>query len=63
MWSEGWFVVCCAEAHVMPVNDYRPHMTSRYCWCYPDESLRTDDIVLHKALDGREDYEHGRPLQ
>lgn len=47
----------------MPVNDYRPHMTSRYCWCYPDESLRTDDIVLHKALDGREDYEHGRPLQ
>ena len=47
--------------HVYPVNDFRPHNTSGgKCWCNP-----TYDgyVVIHNALDGREDYEAGRKMQ
>ena len=47
--------------HVYPVNDFRPHNThSTKCWCNPTVN---EYVVIHNALDGREDYEVGRKMQ
>ena len=50
-----------SKQHVYPINDLRPHDTeSGKCWCNP-----TFDgfVIIHNALDGREDYESGRKMQ
>lgn len=51
--------------HVEPVGDLREHVTDErgQCWCKPAVELVDGGrgwIVIHNALDGREDYETGR---
>ena len=46
--------------HIYPCEDIKPHVTDGgECWCNPtiDEE---DDIVIHNAMDQREQYEEGR---
>ena len=49
------------DIHVTPVNDLRDHIDARDCWCRP--RVEDDEIVIHNAMDERETYEQGRPLQ
>lgn len=45
--------------HVYPLNDLREHeLSGKNCWCHPhiDEE---DSIVIHNALDKREQLEQG----
>lgn len=47
--------------HVYPVNDLREHVTHGIeCWCKP----RVDeyDVVVHNAMDQREQWEIGRRM-
>ena len=59
---EGGWLVISAEgkaSHVMPAGDLRDHECCSECWCRPfidDE----DDLIVHNALDRREDVECGR---
>lgn len=47
--------------HLVPVNDLREHETNGLrCWCKPElEEEKDGTIVVHNALDGREQYETG----
>ena len=56
----GWLcrITECA-AHVMPMNDLRPHVASPECWCAPAEDEEDESIYRHHALDRREAYERG----
>lgn len=45
------------NVHVIPRNDLREHETHRDCWCRPVE--QEPGVIVHNALDGREDYEQG----
>jgi hypothetical protein len=59
-----WCVLeCCNEVHLVPVDDYRLHEVGDEgeCWCRPD--VDTEGVIKHNALDGREWYENGAPLQ
>ena len=51
------------EVHVMPQHDLRDHETSRECWCKPTEDEDEPRVVLHHAMDQREQYEQGRKPQ
>lgn len=42
--------------HVFPMDDLRPHLPKN-CWCRP---IDDDGVLVHNALDRREDYEYGR---
>ena len=49
--------------HIYPLNDLRDHITDGFarglrCWCKPtiDEEA---NLVIHNALDGREQIETG----
>lgn len=45
--------------HIYPLNDLREHDTeSKDCWCHPEVD-EDDQLVIHKAMDGREGYESG----
>lgn len=46
------------EIHVIPVDDLRPHVRDRRCWCRPEEDAG-DGIWAHNSLDGRERIEVG----
>ncbi len=47
--------------HVYPVNDLREHITQGLeCWCKP--RVDEDDVIVHNAMDGREQWETGRKL-
>ena len=51
------------DVHVIPGNDIREHVSSRTCWCYPEEIGEHE--YMHNALDRREeqmDVEGGWPL-
>ena len=48
--------------HVVPINDLREHVASKDCWCKPTEDDQVDDVWIHHAMDGREEYEKGRKL-
>ena len=48
-----------ADIHVMPINDWREHQQSRTCWCHPEDD---EGIIIHKSIDGREDFETGKRL-
>jgi hypothetical protein len=41
----------------MPWNDLRDHSPDCACWCHPFEDYQVDDVMIHKAMDGREKYE------
>jgi len=45
--------------HVEPINDLRPHTSTKDCWCSPtlhDEA----EVYIHHSMDRREEYEEGR---
>lgn len=43
---------------VYPVNDLRPHDSdSAACWCRPRWQ---DGVLVHNAMDRREEFEEGR---
>lgn len=45
------------QAQVYPVCDLREHIaTGVECWCHPQI---IDGIVIHNAMDGREQFERG----
>lgn len=48
----------CEVYHIMPMDDLKPHINSRNCWCKPYED--DPDIFVHNAKDGREDYYNGK---
>ena len=52
---DGW---CVFPPHVFPLSDYRPHVAID-CWCQPTDQ---DGILVHHAMDEREQYEEGRKL-
>lgn len=42
--------------HVLPINDLRPHVESKYCLCKPiieENGL----LIIHNAFDGRDRVE------
>jgi len=49
------------DVHVVPLNDYREHIADRNCWCCP--LVEDDGVVIHHAMDCREQYEQGMMLQ
>jgi hypothetical protein len=48
------------ENHVVPVEDIKPHFLDRQCWCGPTPDDVDDDLIVHHAMDKREEYECGR---
>lgn len=50
------------DQHVVPLMDLRPHISSRRCWCHPDEDALIPCLVIHHAMDGREKHEDGADL-
>ena len=45
--------------HILPINDLKPHIESKDCWCRP---LVEDGICVHNSMDGREKHEKGVKL-
>lgn len=46
--------------HIYPLNDLREHTTDGTpCWCKPVED---GELIIHNAMDKREEYETGRKL-
>jgi hypothetical protein len=45
--------------HVIPCEDIRSHEESEKCWCKPNDE---EGVIVHNALDGREDFETGKRL-
>lgn len=44
--------------HIYPVDDLKEHeVEGDRCWCNPTEDGST---LVHKSMDGREDYETGK---
>lgn len=39
-------------AHMLPINDLRPHELNIECWCKPQLD---EDTCVHNALDKRDD--------
>jgi len=61
----GWDIVKVptGRIHVMPLDDLRPHVASDTCWCHPsedDEEPINEQLLIHHALDRREDFENGK---
>ena len=46
--------------HVTPVNDLREHDASVDCWCRPTPDDEEPSVIVHHAMDRREEYEEGR---
>ena len=47
-----------APLHVYPLNDLREHVVDGgECWCRPSET--TEGVIVHNAIDCREEYERG----
>lgn len=44
------------DFHVTPVDDLKPHVIGRKCWCNPKEDSEYL-IFTHNSLDNREKYE------
>lgn len=45
--------------HVVPVNDLKEHELSVDCWCNPKRDEEEPEVIVHYAMDGRENYETG----
>lgn len=54
-WQSAWYHG--ERVHVMPLNDFKPHIIAAHCWCHP---RCEDDVWVHNSMDRREDYECGR---
>lgn len=49
--------------HVMPVGDLREHLSQGLeCWCQPEQDEEEPRVIVHRSMDGREDFETGRRL-
>lgn len=48
--------------HVIPLDDFREHLVSDFCWCNPTADDEDDDVMVHHSMDHREEYENGRLL-
>lgn len=46
--------------HSVPVDDLRGHLLAEGCPCGASEDLHADNVFVHNAFDGRENYERGR---
>jgi hypothetical protein len=57
VWYEGY--MGRRILHLMPRDDLRVHWAGR-CWCSPTCDTSEPDMYVHKAMDGREDFEEGR---
>lgn len=57
----GWAVVIRDDGVpcVYPLEDLRPHAIDGDCWCRP---FFVDHILVHNAMDRREEYERGRKM-
>lgn len=54
----GWHVTPAEPwVHVHPVADLRDHELTDTCWCGPTQD---DHVMVHHAMDKREEYEEGR---
>jgi hypothetical protein len=57
-----WLVLAATPedpAHVIPIGDIREHVSRSDCWCEPTFD---DGVMVHHAMDRREEYEQGRKL-
>lgn len=45
--------------HIIPLWDFREHEASCGCWCHPQPAEGYPEVMVHRALDGRERYESG----
>lgn len=43
--------------HVVPIDDLREHDPNCACWCHP--ILDDEGVVIHNAMDRREQIERG----
>lgn len=49
-----------ALVHVVPLDDLREHDMHAECWCRPTPDHDADTVIVHHAMDRREDYEGAR---
>jgi len=49
-------------AHVIPINDLKPHDKRPDCWCKPTEDYEAVGLYVHNSMDRREEYEQGKPF-
>jgi hypothetical protein len=46
--------------HVYPTEDLRDHvLVGLECWCHP---AMDEGVIIHNAMDRREEYETGRKM-
>lgn len=45
--------------HVVPIADTCEHIISLDCWCQPYVDEEEESVIIHNALDNREDFELG----
>ena len=46
--------------HILPENDLKPHVKSKFCKCAPMEFQADNNqpLIIHNAWDGREFFEN-----
>lgn len=56
----GWRVVeaTSGDLHVMPIDDLRAHVAEAGCWCDPRQDHENGCVIIHDALDLRQEREH-----
>lgn len=60
----GWQVMETdwGDVHVMPIGDLRPHIAEARCWCGPRQDEQDGFVIIHDAIDLRQEYERGRQM-
>ena len=58
----SWEIVKGLEGHhhVIPQDDLRPHRRSINCWCHPVVDSVSVGVIVHNAMDLREQFEEGK---
>lgn len=49
-----------ADIHIIPLNDFIEHISSKDCWCNPKALEYDDKVIVHNAMDQRDKYETGQ---
>jgi hypothetical protein len=47
------------NGHVMPLDDLKPHIAVKECWCNPTPDEEAAEVLVHHSLDKREEFERG----
>lgn len=57
--SNNWRVVETFDhtRHVIPTDDLKSHQPTAQCWCRPFDD---EGVLVHNAMDKREEFERGR---